>query len=383
LSPTYAACCCVVEDEDCLDPCDCDLLEIDQQLTLYFNFNGREKTTNTENYEKLLCPGTPGGTENECTYIEETSSEETCNAYFRATLDISNINAKNCQSIPTVIEEHAGEVKSTSSYSLSESGGACRFGQDCYDEFQSCTIRTDAKQSFNLLYASPFCGARLEKYNDCSQDFPTSTRCACVESPIDVDQCFLRVFGGFTITNQQMQEYGGNRIVRTVASEGCNTVNTDEPEADCIIEYDSVVQNLRPYNFFLNSYSATMFEVLYAVERDADGKCIFAKFAERIGKQRVQATGYASDLCPLSVSSNVNLNDPNQTTKTYCGNTQQVEITGVNTLGDCGTLNYATFEQEKETYYLPCPPFNQNSSSIRITNRFKQIIRQNGTAGAG
>lgn len=382
MSPTYAACCCFV-DEDCLDPCDCDLREQDEEIALQFNFSGRETITSTAGGETLLCPGTPGGSANECVYSEENTIEELFNGFIIATLDLRNINAKTCESIPTIIEEFGGSVSRTTRYQLVENGGACRFGQDCYDYFQTCTETVETSRSHNLTYSSPYVNASLERYSDCSQDFPTSTRCACVESPIDINQCFLRVRGGFVITPQQVEEYGVPAIRREVRTEGCATYGADDPADECETFIDSQIANNFNYNFFINSYGAAQFDILYAVERDPDGKCAFVKFAERVGKQRVVATNYAGDLCPLSVSASVDLDDPNNTTRTYCGNTQQTEITGVNTPGDCGMLNYATFEAEGVIYFLPCNPFNQNDVSIKRTASFLQELRQSGYASIG
>jgi len=359
------------------------LREQDEEVTLFFNFSGTETRQSSLLSERLLCPGTPGGSANECVSTDEDTRTETFNGFLRATLDLSNINAKTCESIPTIIEEFGGEVSATSRSQLIENGGACRIGQDCYDYFQTCTETVEISRSHNLIYSSPYAYARLEKYSDCSQDFPTSTRCACVESPIDINQCFLRVSGGFVITPEQAEEYGVPSIRREVRTEGCATYNADDPADECEVFVDSQLIDAFVYDFFINSYSATQFDILYAVERDSDGKCAFVKFAERVGKQRVVATGYAGDLCPLSVSASVDLDNPNNTTRTYCGNTQQTEITGVNTTGDCGMLNYAKFEAEGVTYFLPCDPFSVSDVSIKRTASFLQEIRQSGYASIG
>lgn len=381
MSPTYAACCCVT-DEDCLDPCDCDLAAYDEELNLYFNFSGKEETISTLTENRTLCPNEPGGSQNECFATETSTYKDTCDAFITATIDLSNINSGTCESIPTIINEYAGVVTNEFRNDLSESSGGCRFS-DCYEYFESCDETTEETQSFDLRYATPYVFATLLKYNCAGPGFPTSTACACVESPIEEDQCFLKVVGGFTISGQQLEEYGGNRIRRVSATPGCNLEDTEIPLEECEPIIDSEVVPMQGYNLFPNSYSPNMFEVLYAVERGGNGKCIFSKFAERIGKQRVTLGPQGFNICPYQVTAgNVDLNDPNQTTKTFCNFSNQTEITGVNTLGDCGMLNRVTWSGDREVYNLPCGPFGQGTNIVR-TQFFRQELRQNGTVGVG
>jgi len=380
LSPTYAACCCVV-DSDCLDPCDCDLRAVDEQVTLIFNFSGSDISEYSSTDDYVPCPNNPN--QEGCYVSGEQKIERSLNCFLRATVDLSTISEQTCEAIPTIIEDYSGKVFYKITNSLSTVGDCLpNILKDCYEEFQSCYERDEYEAEFDLQYSSPFVNATLEKYTDCSNDFPSNIRCQCLESPIDEDQCFIRLTGGFTVTNQQNTEYAPPAIFRRTASEGCALDNTDEPLDDCEAEVFSEVRNNTARGYISNFhiyYKPVLFEVLYAIERDGEGKCAFVKVAERIGKANYNRISTGRNCCPYTYDTNVNLNNSENIDLTFCSLTSSNEISGVHTTDYCGMLNRAIVTGQYN-YQTNCNTFGTNSQTIVEAN-FESRLGQSGYVG--
>lgn len=379
MSPTYAACCCVV-DSDCLDPCDCDLRAADEQVSLVFNFFGSDTSDYSGNADYVPCPNNP--TEG-CYVSESLQFERRLNCYLRATIDLSTINEQTCTAIPTIIEDYNGKTFYSRKYSQTTTGDCLPIGlNDCYEEYQSCYQTNEFESEFNLEYSSPFVVARLEKYSDCSNDFPTNIRCQCLESSINEDQCFIRLTGGFNITSQDIEEHGPPSIFRSTESAGCASDNTDEPLDDCeAVVFSEVRENLGSQtisNFYIY-YKPLLFEVLYAIERDADGKCAFVKVAERIGRAKYdrKSTGY--NMCPYTIETSVDLSNSENIDMAFCQETFTNEITAVHTRDFCGMLSGAKFIGDY-SYETPCGTFGTGSQTV-INYNYESRLSQSGYVG--